>query len=172
MDLTLTTCLIASMALGAALDVRNRRIPNWLTVSSLLVALAIRALPGGPEFLPGLFGFGLAFLITLPLFGFRLMGGGDAKLLMVVGAFLGPIAFLLAFLYTSVVGGLMALGATVVSGQHRALVARCIAFVTSILTLGSKGLKLSLESPSTTTIPYGVAIAVGAVTAHFLPLIG
>ena len=172
MDDLLTACLLGSMAMGATLDVKNRRIPNWLTVSTLVVALLVRAIPGGPLLSQGLLGFGLAFVVVLPVFGLRLMGGGDAKLLMVVGALLGPVPFLVAFLYTSVVGGVLALATAVVSGRHTDLWTRCVAFLTSLATFGTRGLKLSVSSPSALTIPYGVAIAIGAVTAHFFPFIG
>ena len=172
MEYLITGCLVGSMTIGAAMDVKHRRIPNWLTVSTLVVALVVRAFPGGPPLSDGLLGFGLAFALTLPLFGFGFMGGGDVKLLMVVGALLGPLPFFVAFLYTSVVGGLMALATTVVSGRYTDLVGRCIGFVTSIATFGMRGLKISVSSPSAVTIPYGVAIAIGAVTAHFFPFIG
>ncbi|MGI9625732.1 MAG: prepilin peptidase, partial [Longimicrobiales bacterium] len=96
MEIALTVALILTVCIAAGLDVKGQTIPNWITVSGLVVALAVRALPGGPLLVPGLTGFALAFAVMLPLFGFGLVGGGDAKLLMVVGALLGPLAFLVA----------------------------------------------------------------------------
>lgn len=172
MNLMLTVTLVGIMGVGAAFDLKDRKIPNWLTVSGLALALLVRAVPGDPVLMSGVLGLGLAFLVVLPLFGLGLMGGGDAKLLMVVGALLGPVPFIVAFLYTSVVGGLMALVAAVVSGRLSGLLGRTLAFAMSLVTPGLKGNRLSVSDPSALTIPYGVAIAAGAVLAHFLPLAG
>lgn len=172
MDGALTLTLVGTMGLAAALDLKDRKIPNWLTVTGLVVALVLRGLPGGPEFLPGLLGFALAFALVLPLFGTGLLGGGDSKLFMVVGAMLGPAMFLIAFLYASVVGGLMAVATSVASGKLKALLTRSLAFGTSLVSFGRRGLTMSVSDPTAVTIPYGVAIAAGALIAHFYPLLG
>ena len=164
--------LVGTMAVAAALDVKDRRIPNWLTLTGLLLALFVRALPGGPVFLPGITGFLVAFVLVLPLFAFGLLGGGDAKLFMVVGALLGPVPFLISFLYASVAGGLMALAAAGASGGVKTLLYRTMAFATMVATMGKRGLRMSVSEPSAVTIPYGVAIAVGALVAYFLPFTG
>ena len=161
--------LIATVALAALSDLRERTIPNWISVSGLLLALAVRALPGGPELMPGLMGFGLAALVTVPMFAVGVMGGGDTKLLMAVGGFLGPLGFLAAFLYAALVGGVMAFAGAARSGSLRALVQRTIAFVVAALSLGRKGIAASVSAPGAVTLPYGVAIAVGAVAAQYLP---
>lgn len=165
----LGTLLIVTVALAAYSDLRERRIPNWISVSALTLALVFRALPGGPELVPGLIGFALAAGLTVPMFAVGVMGGGDTKLFMAVGGLLGPVGFLAAFLYAALVGGAMALWGALRTGSARALMQRTSAFALVALSLGRKGIAASVQAPGAVTIPYGVAIAIGAVAAHYLP---
>jgi len=76
---------------AAAVDLRCRRIPNWLTLSLILTGLVQSftwAHVAGPaDSLLGLLtGFGLTFI----LFAIGAMGGGDVKLMTGLGAWLGP----------------------------------------------------------------------------------
>jgi prepilin peptidase CpaA len=112
----LHVALIGVVMVGVWTDVRTRRIPNALTITALLAALALRALLGGPALVDGLLGAGAAMVLLLPLFALGGVGGGDAKLLIAVGAFLGPGGFLVAALATAIAGGLMALAWSVRRG--------------------------------------------------------
>ena len=94
--------LVLTVAFGAAFDVGTRRIPNFITVGGLFVALVLRFSIGGVDALVGgLLGALLAFMLTFPLFMLRSMGGGDVKLLTAVGAFLGPYNTFIALLATA-----------------------------------------------------------------------
>ncbi len=99
-------------------DYRLRRIPNALTVSGLAIALGFRALLGWEPFIDGLVGALLALVLTLPFLMLGVMGGGDAKLLMAIGGFMGPRDFLSAGILIAIIGGIMAV---VDAGRRRAL---------------------------------------------------
>ena len=91
-------------------DVRGMRIPNWLTFPSLLGALALGAWDGG---LAGagtaLAGAGIALAVLFVPFAFRILGAGDVKAGMVLGALWGVDAFLPALWWMVLAGGLLAL---------------------------------------------------------------
>ena len=99
-------------SLAAAYDLRSRRIPNALTVGLLLCALALSAAGFHPlGWGQAAFGMGAAIVISMPLFAKGLLGGGDAKLFIGLGATLGLWPFLIFFAGTSVAGGVLALRA-------------------------------------------------------------
>src|SRR5262245_26585197 len=95
---------------AAVTDVRSRRIPNWITVGGFAAGLFLNvALYGLAGLKASLLGFGLALLIHLPLFAFRVTGGGDVKLMAATGAILGPQEWLRLFILASIAGGVHAL---------------------------------------------------------------
>ena len=97
MDLHTTTSL--TFALGTALiaamtDARTGRIPNWLTLGSLGLALLWQVgLWQGNFTVDALLGIAAGGLIPLAAHVVtrgRAIGGGDVKLLAALGAWLGP----------------------------------------------------------------------------------
>src|SRR5579859_4678575 len=90
-DLLLFGGAAGTLLVGAAIDLRSRRIPNALTFGSailgFLVNLALRHGPGAGSSAEGwLAGIGI---LLLPFIA-RGVGGGDVKLLAAVGAWTGP----------------------------------------------------------------------------------
>lgn len=85
---------------AAVIDWWCLRIPNWLTIPGIITGLILQGVFGLEGFLLALF---LAGSITL----LGLWGGGDAKLLMVVGAFLGPWKFYSVFVAVLVLAALV-----------------------------------------------------------------
>jgi prepilin peptidase CpaA len=106
-------CVIAT--LGAVIDARTGRIPNWLTLSGLAVAAPIafvtEASADGAR--AGVIAAGGSLLGALvcglpPLLAFvrGSLGGGDVKLLAAVGALLGPRLGFDAEFYAFLIGAL------------------------------------------------------------------
>src|SRR5690606_11406589 len=169
----LNTCAFLLLVAAAAwLDVRAGRIPNLLTVGGLAAALALRALPGPGAVLPGLAGAGIALAVGLPLFALRGLGGGDVKLLAAVGAFLGPERLVTALLAGGVAGGVLALAVALRRGVLLPALLGTGNVLAHWVTLGRAGERRTLTSAGAITVPYGVAIAVGAVTGWFLSPLG
>lgn len=68
------------LLVGAWLDWRSRRLPNWLAVSVFLTAIAGVLLHGGIATLPAhLLHFVVALAVGFLLFIVKAMGGGDGK---------------------------------------------------------------------------------------------
>lgn len=84
--LALILALIAGLS-----DLRNRRIPNRLTVPAFLIGLTINGCAGGWHgLLRGVEGAGLGLVLLLPVVLLRGLGAGDWKLMGALGAFVGP----------------------------------------------------------------------------------
>ena len=107
-------CLLTLGATGAAAytDVRTGKVFNKLTYPALAAGLLLHLLPAlggrGLGFALGGIAAGAGVLLVPFLVGeFRrtpAVGGGDVKLLAVVGAFLGPRAAFHVLFYTCLVG--------------------------------------------------------------------
>jgi prepilin peptidase CpaA len=158
--MTLVPLLAAAVAGGAACaDLRWRRIPNWLTLGSALVGLALNVwLYGAAGGLTTLGGLALGLALLLPFYVLRAVGAGDVKLLAALGALLGPQALVSVGLYGAVVGGLMS--AVILLGRGRLM-----------LTLNELVVQRLLPSRSGATAPYAVAIASGVYLAMLFPVL-
>ena len=92
-------------------DWSERRVPNAvntvLGLSGMAVALALNGLSGVIQ--AGL-GMTIGFLAMLGPFLLRVYLGGDVKLVMAMGAWLGPVKILNTFAWGAVLGGVLALG--------------------------------------------------------------
>lgn len=163
-----TFALTVVVVLAVASDLRTRRIPNALTVSGLGVALALRAVTGLDAFVAGLAGGAIALGLTLPLVMLGGLGGGDSKLLVAVGAFLGPAGLPMALLVTALVGGVMALGLVVYRGVLGATLAHCWQLTRRLWTPSTAEPLRTLGTPGAIAIPYGVAIGAGAIAGWIL----
>lgn len=163
-----TVSIVALATLAAWSDIRTRRIPNALTFTGFAVALALRALGGIDEVTAGLLGALLAFGLSLPLFLARGLGAGDVKLLTACGAFLGPRRLLSAVLITALAGGAMALFAILRRGALIQTLRNCRDIVVGIFSPKRRSDLPTLSTPGAITVPYGVAIAIGAIAAWFV----
>jgi prepilin peptidase CpaA len=159
----LTLLLVAA----AWTDFRSRRIPNLLTVSGLAVALALRGALGLEPLIDGVVGVLLALVLALPFLMLGVMGGGDAKLLMAIGGFMGPRHLLWAAVLIAVIGGMMAVVDAGRRGVLLPVLFNCGQILKHWATFGRRGANRSFASVGALTIPYGVAIAAGALLWWF-----
>lgn len=163
----LNTAFLVLMSVAAAwLDVRHARIPNRLTVTGFALALLTRLFLGWRELGLGVLGGAVAAILSIPLFLARAMGGGDVKLLIAAGAFLGPKRFMVALVITAAAGALL----SVIEATRRGVILPALLNVRDFfkywLTLGRRGERPQFISANMVKVPYGVAIALGAVIAR------
>jgi prepilin peptidase CpaA len=109
------------VAYAVFLDLRTRKIPNALTINALWLGLLAQMLLGamhtGSWSWVGLLQggcsalLGIAVALALGLFPFAVggVGAGDVKLVMAMGAFVGPVTIFWAILFGTASGGLLAL---------------------------------------------------------------
>jgi len=154
----------AFLFLAVQQDVRALRIPNWLTFPSLAAALALAALQGGPEgALHALAGAGAALAVAFVPFALRWLGAGDVKAGMVLGALWGAGAFLRAFWWMIVVGGLLAVAFVGAQGGLRDLLGRWLRSAhATLMTRRLTYFRPAAGSAAATGLPFAVAMALGA----------
>lgn len=78
----------AVLATAAAFDLRERRVPNWLTYG--LAALALAGHVHAGTLGTGLAGAAACGAIGIAMYAVSGLGAGDAKLLIALGAAIGP----------------------------------------------------------------------------------
>lgn len=159
----MTLAFLALMAAAAWFDVRTRRIPNKLTLTGMAVAIALRLLAGPGAGIDGVTGAVLAFVLCLPFFVLGVLGGGDAKLMMAVGAFMGPRDLLMAMLVIASLGGILGAIDAMRKGILLPVLHNCGDILKHWATLGRRGANRSLVTGGALAIPYGVAIASGSL---------
>ncbi len=153
--------LLAVLVVCCWTDVTARRIPNLVTVAGMLLGVGLHAVQGPRPLIGSLLGIATAGLVALPFFAAGVLGGGDGKLLMVVGSFFGPVQFLWASLAIAVAGGILALGEAARRGMLRPALASCGRLLLGWLTSSPRyGSALALREPL--AVPYGVAIGMGS----------
>lgn len=102
--------LIGLVVLSAYYDIRLQIIPNALVLPAIPFFWLAHGIWGGwPDFSSAAIGTGIAFLLFLLPYALGVLGAGDVKLFMAVGACLGPNHTLTAFLLTALAGGIYAL---------------------------------------------------------------
>jgi prepilin peptidase CpaA len=150
--LTLFPTLVIAAAIG---DMLTMRIPNWLNAAVALSVLPMAALAGMP--LDVVQWHLLAGFVML-MFGFALfargyVGGGDAKLMAAAGLWVGWSSLLPFVLVTTLAGGALAVVYKLWQLARTEQEVRDFVWLRRVL-------RSDLE------LPYGIAIAIGAVWVY------
>jgi len=150
---------------GAIPDVRGGRIPNLLTYGGLLSALAVRSFViGWLGLKSGLIGVLAAGGIFYLLFLVGGMGGGDVKLMGAVGAWAGASETVALLIATALAGGVLALVYMVHHKRVLATLGNTLELFRHHLTSGLRPHPvLNVREPGMIRLPYGLAIALGAL---------
>jgi prepilin peptidase CpaA len=130
------------LTIASVTDVKHRRIPNWTVLA--LIVLFIPWILVRPEVsvLLSLASFAIFMAAGIVLYAFGIWGAGDSKLIAAVALFVGFDRMLQFAFATAVFGGILAL---------------MIVLSNTAWLMAMLGKKESVH-----TVPYGVAIAVGA----------
>lgn len=112
-QLIVLLCVAAYTLMGCAWDLKTRRLPNWLTVTSFFAGLVFHGVVGALSdqgFLGGLLfslaGFGMGFGILFVMFAIGGGAGGDVKFMGALGAWVGWKAILVIFIGSGLVAAI------------------------------------------------------------------
>jgi prepilin peptidase CpaA len=155
-------------------DIRSHRIPNAIVFSGAVLGLLLHsalpagpgfvsAIPGGLGFLKSLAGLGIGLAALLPLYFMRAAGAGDAKLMAMVGAFLGPMDALGAVLATFAAGAVLAVIVAVKARVFGRMLrnVRLILYGAAAKLAAVDGPAFDARTDATAKVPYALAIALG-----------
>jgi prepilin peptidase CpaA len=176
MDISATLCqtvLGTALLIAVITDLRSHRIYNGLTFPTIALGLVLNSLGAG---IPGLFfalgGIAAAFL-SLPLFLLGAMGAGDVKLLLAVGALMGPHFTLWTLLCTGIAGGVLGVAYAIRRGALVHTLKNAIVGGHVCATLRSpeqlQGMALTSKVGK---MPYAPAIALGVLSVLLLKYFG
>ena len=159
----------ALLVAGCITDLRTRKIPNELVVAILVTGLlfAFASPSVGRALGMSLAGIAVGFAIWIPFYLLGVIGAGDVKFFAAAGAWLGPALTWRAALIAAVSGGVLAIVylvsekrlGTALRQLALGASARSLAVVTGAPHAGAKRRPL----------PYGVALAIGALVAAWAP---
>ena len=157
--------VVAASGAAAVIDLRTGRIPNPLTAVVAVGGLGLAAFGlTGHSMTGALVGAVLGFALMLPGHLFGGTGAGDVKLLAALGTWLGPGGVLMAFLYSAIAGGVLAVAHAMKRRRLGTTLSRAARLVAA-----REGAKHEIDgSAAASRFAFGPAIAVGAALAALL----
>ena len=143
--------LVTGTLIAAFIDLRVRRIPNALTATMALAAVAFHVAGGTGALLTVLAAMGAPFVLGTLAFSAGWFGGGDVKLLSAACGLVSFPGCVSLVLFILIAGAVLAL----VQAARRRRLASLVRSAYALVHAGS--------APQTgTLLPYGVAIAGGS----------
>lgn len=164
----LATGFLIALAVGAGvMDLRSRRIPNWLTAGGALAGLVLSGVAGDGALLRSLWGLAAALGIGVGLYALKALGAGDAKFLAAIGAWAGWPRLPGAFLAMLGGGALFALVWSLRNRVFRATLLSTSTMIGTTLSGGGKGTPW-VGNTALGRFPYGVGLGLGAIFWWFM----
>lgn len=161
---------LAIGVLACVLDLRNRRIPNSVTLGGAGLGLLYGAVMQGPTgILQAVLGWLAGLLVFLPFFALGGLGAGDVKLLACLGTWIGPSMALWTALYTALAGGVMAVILALSAGYMATALMNLMGLINHFRAVGVRPHPdLTLSSNKGPRLPYALPITAGTVAAIWL----
>jgi len=162
--------LFLLLIVAAYTDIARGKVYNWCTYPCIFAGLAIAYVVGGwNEWQLCLQNSLLGVVAAGGLFGvfFLLgsMGAGDVKLAAAIGALTGWHFAISAIMFSSLVGGVMALALLIWRGQ---LARGLWDSLRASVRLKKAEKVVGKDSPATLTVPYALAVSIGTFWAWYI----
>ena len=152
---------------AAIIDGLKLKVPNGLTFHLVLGGLAFSTWHAGfPGLISSLEGAVIGLALLIPLYAIGGMGAGDVKLLAGIGAWIGPMPTVGAFVTSAMVGAVIAVVMVVRSGniaRHWAMFQTILDEIVKIRDPGKLSEIAAARKPTMMLLPYGIPIAIGSI---------
>lgn len=160
--------LFLSVSIAVFFDIRERRIPNWITFPGTAIALVLHGFTGSAQLLQSFSGLAVGTGAMFVPFVCGWLGAGDVKLLALMGAIAGLQSVPRIIFYSGLIGGLLAGGVLFVTRVN--VLRRCwLDIKLAVWSLGFiMPVPISQPTVAKTSIPFGVAIGVATLVALYL----
>lgn len=155
---------------GCVTDLRTRKIPNELVLAILVTGWVFALTAPDPWRALGLSVAGtvIGFAIWIAFYLVGVIGAGDVKFFAAAGAWLGPAATWRAALVAALVGGVLAV-AFLVMERRLGDVLKRMSLSASSGSLTSIPRQTVVPDANHKPLPYGVALAIGALVVAWVP---
>lgn len=162
-----TLLLLVLLIMAAVIDLRQHRVPNWLSLGGAVLALLTYAEllgTGNIGLLAGMGSWAIGLAVFLPLYLLGGMGAGDVKLMAMAAAFFDPRLALLASGLALGTGSLMGLAILFYRRGGLLMARRYLSTFRCLLVTGTWSYIPPLQTePAAQRFPYAAAISVGAL---------
>jgi prepilin peptidase CpaA len=156
--------LFALILVCVATDLKNRRIYNYILLPALILALFIAYFNNGWLGIINSFkGLVLGLLLLLVPYLKGGLGGGDVKLLGVIGSIMGPGFVFTTFVFGALLGGFISLFILVHNGRLLSTFVKYFPSFNLIIARHPFILPDSSGNSETLSLPYSIPLALGAM---------
>jgi len=152
------------LVIAAFTDIFKGKIFNWLTFPAMLIGIIYQLFVTGlPEGLLSIVGLFVGMACYLPFYIMGGTGAGDVKLMGAVGAFLGPKGVFLAFIWSTLAGGIYAVLLLIRHGFFKETLVRYWSMIRNLLVFKKLFYIPPANPAAMPVLKYGLAIAVGTI---------
>jgi len=152
------------LSIAVYVELRENRIPNWLTLTGMALGLLVGYLRGMPTFWSCLGGLAIGFGFLFIFYVFGGVGGGDVKLMGAAGALMGANLIKPAVFYTAMIGAFLAVMIVIWRKDFWTRIGHGL----RRLAFWRKFNENQPAPPEPITVPYGLAIAAVCLLALFV----
>ena len=156
------TAIAGGGGASALVDLWSRRVPNELTLGLTILGLTLAVFGlSGLSPVAAIGGLALGLLLMLPGHVIGATGAGDVKLFAALGTLLGPSGIAVAFLYSAIAGGVLA----VVVARSRRVLRETVDRTATLVRTGGGNVAAIEDTSKNNRFAYAPAIALGALAA-------
>ena len=161
--------LMIALSTAAFLDLTQRRIPNWLTVTTTLLGVLAAGLDGKPMLKASLLGFAFGLGVGILLWLLGAIKAGDAKLIAAAGSIMGFPWVINELIWTFIAAAALGILVLLKKRELRVRAKRIWDHLKGML-LQRKLEQYKIASGAEHEMPFAVAVLCGTVLALIYPV--